>query len=89
MREPLETTITALQQELQEANENLQTECRRNSDLALRLANLVYWNNRLGNDLAAICEAYLTGDTDTVLAGVGRFATAYKQNLKPTDGRVH
>lgn len=82
-------TIANLQRELQEANDNLQTECRRNADMALRLANLIYWNNRLGNDLAAICEAYLAGDTETVLRGISKFATAYQQNNKPVERRLH
>lgn len=89
MSEALETTIVGLQQEPQEANENLQTECRRNTELALRLANLVNVTNRLGSDLASICEAYLAGDEATVLAGVGRFAAVYQKNLKPAEGRVH
>ncbi|PIA66162.1 hypothetical protein CDR19_25450 [Ectopseudomonas toyotomiensis] len=84
-----EESIASLQRELQEANENLQTQCRLNSQITLRLANLIYWNNRLGNDLAAICEAYLAGDTETVLNGIGRFATAYQQNNKPVERRVH
>lgn len=89
MSEPLETTIAGLQQELQEANENLQSECRRNTELALRLHNLVNVTNRLGNDLAFICEAYLAGDGSTVMTGVGKFAAAYQRNIKLAEGRVH
>lgn len=73
---------------IQELHEALQKESARSSELSLRLQTTLYWNDRLTNTLAKICEAFLAGDTQTVLADIGQIATAYKRNTQ-TIGSVH
>lgn len=67
----------------------LVTECNRYNDLYIQHTNFVAISQRVSQDLAAMCEAYLAGDGETAAARLRAFALAYQQNTKPMDGRTH
>lgn len=77
------------QETVEELRKALVTECSRYNDLYIQHTNFVAISQRVSQDLAAMCEAYLAGDGETAAAKLRGFALAYQQNTKPMDGRTH
>lgn len=89
----LDQTKAEAATEPQETVESLRSalvaECNRYNDLYIQHTNFVAISQRVSQDLAAMCEAYLAGDGETAAARLRAFAMAYRQNTKPMDGRTH
>lgn len=74
---------------VEELNAALQVECQRYNDLYIETAALFASADRIGADLAAMCEAYLAGDSKTVSDKVRDFAMAYRRNTASASGVTH
>lgn len=74
---------------VEELREALVAESQRYNDLYLQHTNFVAISQKVGQDLAVMCEAYLAGDSETASTKLREFARAYQKNTRPTDGKVH
>ncbi|UVK85200.1 hypothetical protein LOY46_11150 [Pseudomonas sichuanensis] len=77
------------QETVEELREALVAESQRYNDLYLQHTNFVAISQKVGQDLAVMCEAYLAGDSETASTKLRDFARAYQKNTRPTDGKVH
>ncbi|MFD2645105.1 hypothetical protein [Pseudomonas japonica] len=77
------------QETVEELRAALLAECNRYNDLYIQHTNFVAISQRVSQDLAAMCEAYLAGDGETAAAKLRGFAMAYQKNTRPADGKVH
>lgn len=82
--------MTEQPETIEELNVALQQECQRYNDLYLKYSHLASSTHQFTTDLAAMCEAYLAGDNESVERQVRSWALAYQKNTKPpAGGRVH
>lgn len=78
-----------LQQELAEMQASMQRMDERYNRVHMALHHLTQTSNLLCTQIAVMCEAHMAGDTALVMRQVERFTEAYRNNLKPADGKVH
>ncbi|SEI21421.1 hypothetical protein [Pseudomonas asplenii] len=74
---------------VEELKEALIKESQRYNDLYIQYANHIDIAERVSQDLAAMCEAHLAGDSKTASRKLSEFAQAYRKNTRPVAGEVH
>lgn len=77
------------QETAEELRKALTVECQRYNDLYLQHTHFVAISQKVSQDLAVMCEAYLAGDSETASTKLRGFALAYQQNTRPADGKTH
>ena len=73
----------------QELREALQAANRQIAQLATQLDRLTRGCNALTGEVAALCEAYLAGDTVLVVHKIREFSQAHHMNVTKASGSMH
>ncbi len=77
------------QESAEELRAALVAESQRYNSLYLQHTHFVAISQKVSQDLAVMCEAYLAGDSETASTKLRDFAQAYQKNTRPADGKVH